>query len=144
MEAAARLDRRADDDELGAALGRDARDLLSERSGPRANDLPPHRDAVGVRDRGRRVEPLLQSHELTVEVRIQRQLALEDRRRNEDDARPAVGREPASEVERMLGLLPVEQRHHDRAIRDRARPASEAPRAMMEQVEVGQLHRRSW
>ena len=36
------------------------------------------RDTVRARDRGRRLEPLLQAHELPVEVRVERQLALED------------------------------------------------------------------
>jgi hypothetical protein len=46
VEAAPGLDRRADHDELGATLGGDAHNLLPETSGPRANDLPPHRDPV--------------------------------------------------------------------------------------------------
>src|SRR6185437_9345045 len=38
-EAAARLDRRADDDELGPALRGDACDVLAEPAGARADDL---------------------------------------------------------------------------------------------------------
>ena len=78
MEAAPRLDRRADDHELGAALGRDAGDLLAEAAGPGADDLVPDGDAVRARDRARGLDPLLQAHELPVEVRVDRQLALED------------------------------------------------------------------
>jgi hypothetical protein len=144
VEAAPRLDRRADDDELGPALGRDPRDLVAEAPRPRADDLAPHRHAVGARHRGRELEPFLQAHELPVEVRVQRQLALEDGRCHEHEARPTVGGEPAREVERVLGLLPVEQRHDDRAIRDRARPACEAARAAVKSAWVRKLHRMSW
>ena len=144
VEAAPRLDRRANDDELGAALGSDPRDLLAETPRPRADDLPAHRDAVRIRHCGRGLEPLLQAHELAVEVRVQRQLPLEDRRRDEDDACATVGGKPAGEVECVLGLLAIEQRDDDGAIRDRARPACEVARAAVEQVDVRQLHRRSW
>jgi hypothetical protein len=49
VEATAGLDRRADDDELGPALGGDAGDLLAEAPRPCAHDLPPHADAVRAR-----------------------------------------------------------------------------------------------
>ena len=49
-------------------------------------------------------------------MRIERQLAVDDERSDEDDPGSAIGREPAGEVQRMLGLLSVEQRHHDAAI----------------------------
>jgi hypothetical protein len=144
VEAAPRLDRRADDDELGAALGRDARDLLAETPRPRTHDLASHPDAVRARHRGRRLEPLLEARELPVEVRVERQLALEDGRRHEDDPGATVGGEPAGEVESVLRLLPVEQRHHDGAIGDRPRPACKATGAAVEEVDVRQLHRMSW
>jgi hypothetical protein len=108
VEAAPRLDRCSHDNELGAALGRDARHLLAEGFGPCADDLPPHRHAVRARDRRRRFEPILQALELSVEVRVDRQLELENGRRHEDDAGAAIGREPAREIERMLSLLSVE------------------------------------
>jgi hypothetical protein len=108
VEAATGLDRRPDHDELGATLGSDARDLLPETSGPRANDLPPHRDPVGSSHRGRRLEPLLQAHELSVEVCVERQLALEHGRRDEDDPGTAVGSEPAGEIQCVLRLLAIE------------------------------------
>jgi len=143
VEAAPRLDRRADDDELRMALRRDARDLVGEATRPRPHDLAAHRDAVRARHRRRGLEPLLEARKRHVEVRVQRQLALEHGRRDENDPRAAVGREPAGEIERVLGLLPVEQGHDDAAIGDRARPAREAPGAAMEQVEVVAPHRRS-
>jgi hypothetical protein len=144
VESAPRLDRRADDDELGPALGRNARDLLAEVSGPRADDLSAHADAVRARDRSRRLEPLLQIHELPVEVRVDRQLALEYGRRHEDDPGASIGREPTGEVDGVLRLLPVEQGHDDRAIRDRARPAREAPGTAAEEMDVRKLHRIRW
>jgi hypothetical protein len=144
VKAAPGLDRRAHHDELGATLGSDARDLLPETSGPRANDLPPHRDPVGSRHRGRGLEPLLQALELSVEVCVDRQLALEHGRRDEDDPGAAVGSEPTGEIQCMLGLLPVEQRDDEGAIADRARPAREAARPTVEQVHVREPHRMSW
>ena len=108
MEAAPRLDRRAHDDELRAALSRDARDLLAEAPGPRADDFPLDADAVGARDRFRRLEPLLEGGEAAVHVRVERQLALDHQRPDDDDARTAVRCEPAGEVERVLRLLTIE------------------------------------
>ena len=108
MEAAPGVDRRADDDELGAPLRRHACDVLSEAAGPRADDLPSHRHAVRARDRGRGLEPLLQRGERAVHVRVERQLALDHQRPDDDDARTAVRCEPAGEVERVLRLLAIE------------------------------------
>ena len=125
-------------------LGCDTRDLLAEAPRPRADDLPPHRHAVRAGHRSRELEPVLERRELAVEMRVEGQLALEDRRRYEDDPGSAVGSEPAGEVEGVLRLLPVEQRHDDGAITDRARPAREAPGAAVEEAYVRQLHRMSW
>ena len=50
-----------------------------------------------------------------MEVRVQRQLLGHDERSDEDDARTAVSGESAREVECVLGLVPAEQRHDDRA-----------------------------
>ncbi len=144
MEAPPRLDRCADDDELGAPLGRDARNFLAEAPGAGTHDLPPDADAVRGRHGGRAVEPLLEARERAVHVGVQRQLTLDDQRPDEDDPGAAVGSETAGEIERMLGLLLVEQRYHDAAIGDRARPARKAPRAPVERSEVGALHRMSW
>jgi hypothetical protein len=127
-EAPPRLDRRTDDDELGPPLGGDTGDLLAEAPRPRAHDLPPHADAVRARHGSSRLEPLRQLGDLPVEVGIQRQLALDDERRDEDDLGAAVGREPAGEVERVLRLLALEQGHDDAPVGDRAAPAREAPR----------------
>jgi hypothetical protein len=89
-------------------VGGDASDVLAEASRPRAHDLASHADAVRAGDRRRALEPLLQPAEPAVHVRIQRQLALDDERSDEDDAGAAVGREAAGEIERVLGLVPVE------------------------------------
>ena len=144
MEAAPRLDRRADDDELRMPLGRHPRDRLAEAPGARPDDLPAHRHAVRDRDRGRGLEPLFEGRELPVEVRVDRQFAVEDGRRHEDDPGAAIGREPAGQVDCVLRLLPVEQGHDDGAIRDRARPAREAPRATAQHSDVREPHRMSW
>ncbi|HEY3577077.1 MAG TPA: hypothetical protein VGK68_03655 [Gaiellaceae bacterium] len=144
VEAAPGLHRRTDDDELCAALRDHASNFFAEASRPRADYLAPDVHTVGVRNRGCGVQPLLEIRELPVEVRVDRQLALEDGRRDEDDSSTAIGRKPAGEVDRMLRLLPVEERHHDRPVGDRARPAREASCAPVEPSDVGQLHRISW
>ena len=144
METAPRLDRRADDDEFGTALRRDTRDLLAETSGTRADDLAPHRDAVGARDRGRTLESLLQARERAVHVRVDRQLTVDDQRADEDDARATVGGEPTGEIEGVLRLVLVEQRHDDAPVGDRARPPREMLRAVVQQTDVRKPHFRSW
>jgi hypothetical protein len=142
-EPAARLDWRADDDELRTPFRGNARDVLPEAPRTRADDLASHRDAVGIRHARGRLEPFLELGERAVHVRVQRQLAIDDERGDEDDPGAAVRGQPAGEVERVLRLLPVEQRHDDAAVRDRARPAREAAGAMVEKAYVRELHRRS-
>jgi hypothetical protein len=144
VEAAPRLDRRANDHQLCAAFGRDARDFRAEAPGPRPDDLRPDRDTVRGGDCGRRLDSLLQAHELPVEVRVDRQLALEDGGRDEHDPGAPVCSEAAGKIDRVLRLLPVEQRHHDAAVGDRARPARESARAAMERSDVGHPHLMSW
>ena len=78
MEAAPRLDGCAYYDELRAALRGDACNLLAEAAGTCANDLLPDVDAVRAGDRGRELQAFLEVPELSVEMRVQRQLALED------------------------------------------------------------------
>jgi len=77
-------------------------------------------------------------------VGVERQLALEDGRRDEHDSRAAVGREPAGKVERVLGLLLLEQRDDDRAVGNRLRPERKAARPAAEPPDVRQPHRSSW
>ncbi len=125
-------------------LGCDAPDVVTEAPRPRADDLQPDADAVRAGDRSRLLEPFLEAHELPVEVCVDRQLTLEDGRRDEDDPRAAICGEAAREVEGMLGLLAVEQRHDDAAIRDRARPTLEATCPPTEDPEIRHPHRMSW
>jgi hypothetical protein len=109
------LDRCADDDELGPVLVDHAGEIVPERTFTRADDQTADADPVGVCDRRRVVERRLQGPGLVVEVRVERQLLRNDERGDEDDAGATVGGEPAREVEGMLGLVPAEQRHDDRA-----------------------------
>jgi hypothetical protein len=71
-------------------------------------------------------------------VRRQGQLALDDERSDEDDARAAVGRETAREVDRVPGLLDLQQRHDDVPVRDRARPARQPSGAAPQRDAIGQ------
>jgi hypothetical protein len=145
LEASPRVDRRADDDELSAALGRHAPDFLAEQTGACPDDLAPHADAVRRCDRCGRVEPFAQRAHLFVEARVERQLPLDKERRHENDPRAAVRGEPASEIERVLRLLSLEERYDDRPIADRTGPTRKPPRAAMHQSEVdGQSHRITW
>jgi hypothetical protein len=143
-EAAPRLDGGADDDELGTTLCGDARNLYAEAARPCADDLAPHADAVGARHGRRGLEPLPEAGKRAVHAGVQRQLALDRERRDENDPSASVRCEAAGEVERVHGLLPLEQGHDDTAVRDRPRPAREAPGAAVEHPDVGQLHRSSW
>ena len=124
-EAAPRLHRRADDDELGVIHGGDGGHVVAQPS--RACPQDPAANARAVRrcDRGRSGEPLPQLSQLRSEVRAQRQLVRDDEGRDEDDAGSTVGGELACEVERVLRLLLLEHGNDD--------PAQ--PR---------QSHRRSW
>jgi len=108
VEAAPRFDRRAHHQELGAAFDGHPGDLVAEAARTGAYDLPPHADAVRGREGGRRLEPLLEHVELAVEMGIQRQLAIDDERRDQHDPRAAVGGEPAGEVEGVFRLLALE------------------------------------
>jgi hypothetical protein len=143
-KAAPRFDRRADDHELRAALRSEPCDVLAEAAGPGADDLAPHSNAVRACDGCCGLETILQGGERTVHVRVERQLALDDERRNEDDPSAAIGRQPTGEIEGVLRLLPVEQRHDDAPVGDRAGPVREAARSATQRADVGQPHRISW
>src|SRR5262249_38912953 len=72
-----RFDRSADDDQLRPPLGGDAGDVLPEASGAGADALLPPAAPVGRGHCGRGLEPLSEALELAVEVRVQRQLAID-------------------------------------------------------------------
>jgi hypothetical protein len=143
-EPAPRFHGGADDEKLRAALGGGVGHLLRKAPGAGTDDLLPHGDAVGARDRDCRLDSPLEVSENVVHARVQRQLAIDDERRDEDDAGATVGGEPARQVERVLGLLAVEQRHDDAPVGDRARPACETASPTVEQLHLGWLHRSSW
>ena len=89
-------------------------------------------------DRRRAVEPRTQRRDLTPKLRVERQLPLDDERRDEDDARAAVGGEPAGEVERMLRLVPSEQRDDDAPVaRSTAVRRASAPRPAIGSADGG-------
>jgi hypothetical protein len=143
LETAPRFDRRADDDELGAALVRDARDFLPEEPRACADDLAPDADAVRRRDCCGRFEPTAQLAELVDEARVERQLPLDEERRDENDPRAAFGGEPAREVERVIRLFSFEQRHDDRPVADRPGATRKPARPAEMEVDVGESHRTS-
>jgi hypothetical protein len=126
-EAAAGFDRGGDDDQLGAVVVGDLRHLLPERALPRPHDHPPHADAVRVGDRSGMVEAFAELRE--VEVRVERQLLCDHERRDEHDARAAVGGQAAGEVDPVLRLGATEERDDDMAVADGSRAAREAAEA---------------
>lgn len=118
----------------------DLRDLLSEPAFARPDDHAPHANAVCVGDRGRLIEVLAQLGE--IEVRVERQLLLDDERRDEDDAGAAVGGEAAREVERVFRLGQPEQRHDDVAVAHGRGAAGDS--AQLPAGGKSQSHRRRW
>jgi len=113
-------------------------ELASERSVTCADDDAPCGDAVGRGDGVGVVER--QSQLAQIEVRVERQLLRHHQRGDEQDARAAVGSEPAGEVEGVLGLGSPEQRHHDRAIADSDRAPRKAPRPPPERTDARAAH----
>jgi hypothetical protein len=140
-EPAPRLDRRADDDELGAVVARDLGELVPERPIASADDLPVRCDAVRLGDGGCVRERGTECLELAVEMRIERKLLRDDQRRDEYDVRTAVGRQAAGEIERMVRLGAPEERHDDAAVPDRGRAAGEAAGPSADTADVRPLHR---
>lgn len=125
-------------------VGRHLGHLASEGAGAGADDAAMGGDAVRLRDRGGLVERGAQLPCLRAEVGVQRQLLGDDERRHEDDARAAIGCEPAREVERMLRLRSAEQRDDDRPVAHGDRSAREAPGATVDGMEARPPHRSSW
>jgi hypothetical protein len=143
-EAEPRLDRRAEDDELGAMVGRRLGELAAERALAGADDAAMGRDAVRLGDGGRLVEGETQLVRLAVEVRVERKLLRDDERSDEDDARAAVGGEAAGEIERVVRLLAAQERHDDRPVAHGRGAARKALGAAAEGMDVRPLHRKSW
>jgi len=122
-------------------VARDVGELASERAAPRPDDPPVGVHAVRLGDGGRVCERRAQGLRLRVEVRVERQLLRNEERRDEDDARTAVGRDPAGEVERVLRLATAEERDDDAPIADRGRPPREPAGLPAESADVRTLHR---
>jgi hypothetical protein len=122
-------------------VARDLRELVAQRAAASPDDPPLRAHAVGLGDGGRVCERRTQAFRLGLEVRVERQLLRHEERRDEDDARAAVGREPAGEVERMLRLAAAEERDHDAPVADRGSPPGEAAGPAAESADVRALHR---
>jgi len=122
-------------------LGRDLGELMPERALSRADHLSMGRNAVRLGDGGCVRERGAECLELAVEMRVERKLLRDDQRRDEYDVRPAVGRQAAGEIERMLRLGAPEERHDDAAVPDRGRAAGEAAGPSADTADVRPLHR---
>ena len=90
------------------------------------------------------VEPLPKLAHLGVEVRVEGELPLDEQRRDEDDPGSALGGEAAGEVERVLRLLPAEQRHDDAPEAGRGSAPDEPADTALQCLEIGPPHRSSW
>ncbi len=125
-------------------VARHLRDLAAEPADPRADEPAPRPEAVRLRERGGVVEPLPELADLLVELSVQRQLLLDEQRRDQDDAGTAIGGEAAGKVERVLRLLLPEQRDDDAAIGDGRRPPRQAAQTTPHSSEIEAPHRSSW
>ena len=123
---------------------RDLRQLTAERALAGADDAPPCGDAVGLRDRRRLAEGAAKLLLLAAEVRVERQLLRHEQRRDQHDARAAVGGKAAGEIEGVLGLGTAEQRDDDVPVADGDGAAGQTLRAPADGQEVGPPHRSSW
>jgi hypothetical protein len=123
---------------------RDVGEIGPDLAVARPDDAPPRADSVRLGDRGGPVERRAQLRGLLAEVRIEPQLLRHDEGSHEDDVSPAVGREAAGDVERMLGLVPPDERHDDAAVANGRGPAGEPVGAAAGGAEVRPPHRMTW
>lgn len=109
-EASLRLDGGSDNDEGGANVFGGRGDGASQLAGPSAHDLPVRADAVTLGKRPLAAELDTEHLLLAMEMGIERQLPLDEERREQENARATIGGEPARQVQRVPGVLLVEQR----------------------------------
>src|SRR6266700_5868956 len=112
-ETALRLDGGAEHDEGGAHVLGGVRDGASELAGPRAHDLSARADPIAFGERPLAAQLDTKNPFLTVEVSIERQLPVDEERRQQEDPCTTIGGKPASQVQRMAGVLLIEQRDDD-------------------------------
>jgi hypothetical protein len=115
-EASLRLDGGSDHDERRAHVLRGVGDRAPELTGTRADDLSVRADPVALGQRTLATELDTKNPFLTVEVSIERQFPVDEERCQQEDACTTIGREPASQVQRMPGVLLVEQRDEDHPV----------------------------
>jgi len=115
-EAPLRLDGGSDHDEGGAYVFSGVGNGASKLAGPGAHDLPVRADPVTLGKRPIAAELDTEGGFFTVEVSIERQLPVDEERRQQEDASPTIGGEPAGQVQRMPGVLLVEQRNDDHPV----------------------------
>ena len=107
-EAPLGLDGGSDHDEGGAYVLGGVGDGASELAGPCAHDLSVRADAIALGKRPLAAELDTERRFLTVEVSIERQLPVDEERRQQEDARATIGGQPAGQVQRVTGVLLVE------------------------------------
>jgi hypothetical protein len=115
-EASLRLDGGSDHDERGAHVLRGVGDRASELTRPRAHDLSVRTDPVALGQRALTTELDSKCLFLTVEMSVKRQLPVDKKGRQQEDARAPIGGEPASKIERMTGVLLVQERDDDHPV----------------------------
>lgn len=95
-EASLRLDGGSEHDERGAYVLGGVRDGTSELAGSRTDDLSVRADPVELGKRPLAAELDTERRLLTVEMSIQRQLPVDEERRQQEDPRATIGGKPAS------------------------------------------------
>jgi hypothetical protein len=115
-EAPLRLDCGSHYDEGGAHVLCGIGDRASELPRPGTHDLSVCADPIALGKRPLAVQLDTENLFLTVEVSIERQLPVDEERRQQEDACTTIGGEPASQVERVAGVLLVEQRDDDHPV----------------------------
>ena len=101
------------DDDLGVAADR----LVDDRAAdvPGARDAADHGDAVRVPDCPRLVELLVRLANVVRQLRVEGQIERHLDRRERDDRRAPLRREPAGEVHRLVGCVAGRDRDEDAA-----------------------------
>ena len=108
-----RLDAGPDHDERGVCALGGVGDGASKLAGTRSHDLSVRADPIALGQCPLAAELDPEHLLLGLEVRIEGQLPVDEERRQQEDVRAPIGGKPAGQVQRMPGVLLVEQRDDD-------------------------------
>jgi hypothetical protein len=112
-EAAPRLDRRSDDDQHSLHVFGRCCQTWPELPVSSPDDASVRWNPIALRHRLLACKLRPKRGLLLIEMRVERQLELDEERCDQEHARAAVGRQPAGNVERVPRRLLLEQRDND-------------------------------